>query len=231
MSRSVKPKNNDYIDSSGIVHNREQLNNIIIIDKFNDTSGNDWKEMLRNKIDYCIPLFTRENQTIILNGGWQNMNFGFAMVTKITDTHQTDAIYQIVWCSGFGMYYCRKIGNDYNYWSTSDGITDGGNGWKKKDYPDRTEYFKTMQFSYTYNANGWDWVSLSNNELKLPTGITFNADTMVFSGNVRCDDTAISLELSVPNNSQYIGMNYRNKYLDVITNVNSWCNFRLTVYK
>jgi hypothetical protein len=109
MSRSVKPKNNDYIDSSGIVYNREQLNNIIIIDKFNDTSGNDWKEMLRNKIDYCIPLFTRENQTIILNGGWQNMNFGFAMVTKI------GTVYQIVWFSSSGAYYCRKSGNEYYF--------------------------------------------------------------------------------------------------------------------
>lgn len=224
MSRSIKFKNNDYIDSSGVTHNREKLSDIIIIDKFNDTSGADWKEMLRNKIDYCIPLFTRENQTIILNGGWQTVNYGFAMVTKI------NTVYQIVWCSNFGMCYCRKMGNDYFYWSTFDGITDAGNGWKKKEYPDRTEYFKTIQFNYTFSGNGWGWISLSNDELTLPTGVTFNANTMIFIGNAKCDDTAISLDLSTPNNSIYIGMTWRNKYGGDVNN-NCICNFHLTVYK
>lgn len=222
--KSIKLKNDHYIDSSGIMHNREPLNNIIIIDKFNDTSGNGWKEMLKNKINYCIPLFTRTNQTISLNGGWQGVDFGFAMVSRINN------VYQIVWCSNSGIYYCRKIGDEYNYWSTSDGITNAGNGWKKKEYPDRTEYFKTMNFTYTYDEAGWGWVSF-NNENSLPTGITFNANTMIFSGNARCDDTAISLNVGVSNGSKVIDINWRNKYWDKVINVNSWCNFHLTVYK
>lgn len=224
MSRSIKFKNNDYIDSSGIAHNREQLNNIIVIDKMNDTSGNDWKEMLRNKIDYCIPLFTRENQSIVLNGGWQGVNFGFAMVTRI------DTIYQIVWFSTNGAFYCRKSGNEYLYWSTSDGITDGGNGWKKKEYPDRTEYFKYLEFNYTFSGNGWSWVSFSNNELALPTGIAFNADTMIFSGNASCIDTAVSLNTALENGQSYMLLTWRNKYSGDVNN-NCICNFHLTVYK
>ncbi len=81
------------------------------IDLFNDTSGNDWQTMMKNKIDWCITnLNTTKQKTMsFVNGGWSGVNYGCGVFSII------DGVYQLIWvCSDF-IAYCRKSGTDYEY--------------------------------------------------------------------------------------------------------------------
>lgn len=81
------------------------------LNMFNDTSGSYWQDMMKNKLDYCIDTIdtNRNNAETFINGGWYGVNYGFGIFSKIGNT------YQLVWFSSNATYYCRKIGNNYDY--------------------------------------------------------------------------------------------------------------------
>ena len=81
---------------------------------FNDTSGSDWKVMLKNKLDWCISNITTTKSYLqtFINGGWQGNMFGLGMFSKINST------YQLVWFSGTGTYYVLKYGSSYSYYQS-----------------------------------------------------------------------------------------------------------------
>ena len=99
------------------VTNNEQdiitLNNTL--DMINDTSGSDWQEMMKNKLDYCINNIntTKENVETFINGGWSGRNFGFGVFSKLRNTYQNT--YQLVWFSSDGIYFCRNVFGTYDY--------------------------------------------------------------------------------------------------------------------
>lgn len=81
------------------------------IDLFQDTSGSNWADMMKNKIDYCIANIntSKTNAMVFINGGWQNVNWGYGLFSKI------DEYYQLVWISIYGVFYVRKINGNYEY--------------------------------------------------------------------------------------------------------------------
>ena len=221
MAKSFKYKDNMFLDSTGIVHNKQLLSDILVVDMFDDTSGSDWKEMLRNKIAYCKPKFTRQNQSILLNGGWLNHNFGFAICTRIGTQ------YQIVWLCISGICYCRYDGSQYYYWSNFDTISTDANGWKKKEYADRTEYWKNGSYpNTTYNGNGWGYLP----DIQLPVGLTFNDNTMTFSAEINCGDSAMTASCRINSGGTYIYGGWQNKYGGTVT-AGFRYHFAITVYK
>ena len=82
-------------------------------DYYNDTAGTSWQDMMKNKIDYCINngFVYGTNGMCFFNGGWSGVNYGFGIFSKI------GAMYQLVWYSTDGIYFCRKDGiyNTYLY--------------------------------------------------------------------------------------------------------------------
>lgn len=111
MSNSFKYKNNNYLDSSGIVKNREILNQYLNrkIEYFNDTTATNINELLRNKMDLCSQQCQNETKCqMFINGGWSGKNYGFGMYSKI------DGCQQLIWICTDGIYFCRKIGNIYD---------------------------------------------------------------------------------------------------------------------
>ena len=90
---------------------------------FNDTSGSDWKVMLKNKIDWCISNITTTKSYLqtFINGGWQGQMFGLGMFSKINST------YQLIWFSGTGTHYVLKYGTTYTYYrSLFSSVEDSG---------------------------------------------------------------------------------------------------------
>lgn len=86
--------------------------NIIKLDMMDDTSGSTWQNMMKNKIDYCINNIntTKGDIETFINGGWYGRNYGFGVFSKLGN------VYQLVWFSSDGIYYCRKLGDStYNY--------------------------------------------------------------------------------------------------------------------
>ena len=97
------------------------LNLVDRLDMIDDTSGSNWQDMMKNKLDYCINNIntTKTNIETFINGGWYGVNYGFGVFSKLGDT------YQLIWTSSNATYYCRKIGNgNYEYKDMS--ITDTG---------------------------------------------------------------------------------------------------------
>ena len=104
------------IDSSDITvsQNNSDIGLTLVdrLDMMNDTSGANWQDMMKNKLDYCINNIntTKTNIETFINGGWNGVNFGFGIFSKIETT------YQLVWYSSNATYYCRKLGNGtYEY--------------------------------------------------------------------------------------------------------------------
>ena len=112
------------IDSSDITVSQTNddisLNLVDRLDMFNDTSGSTWQDMMKNKIDYCIDNIdtTRQNVETFINGGWSGANFGFGIFSKIGTT------YQLIWFSSNATYYCRKLGDTYQYTDICSGSKD-----------------------------------------------------------------------------------------------------------
>lgn len=82
------------------------------LDMIDDTSGSTWQEMMKNKLDYCVSTIdtNRNNVETFINGGWYAVNYGFGIFSKLGN------IYQLVWYSTDGIYYCRKLDNStYDY--------------------------------------------------------------------------------------------------------------------
>lgn len=109
-----KGSNNNFSASQSITGDLTVSGDITnhVLDLFNDTSGSDWKDMLKNKIDYCISNIntTKTNIETFINGGWSGVNYGFGILSKLGN------VYQLVWYSTDGIYYCRKLDNGvYDY--------------------------------------------------------------------------------------------------------------------
>ena len=88
------------------------LNLVDRLDMIDDTSGANWQDMMKNKLDYCINNIntTKTNIETFVNGGWYGRNYGFGVFSKLLNA------YQLVWFSSDGIYYCRKIDNGvYEY--------------------------------------------------------------------------------------------------------------------
>ena len=82
------------------------------LDMIDDTSGANWQDMMKNKIDYCINNIntTKTNVETFINGGWSGVNYGFGIFSKIGN------LYQLIWISINDIYYCRKSGDgNYDY--------------------------------------------------------------------------------------------------------------------
>lgn len=111
MSKSIKFKNNNYLDSSSITHNKHQLNDLLNKHFFGheDTSGAEIKEVLRKKMEYGSNLCTKEYETVMFTGGWQGINFGFSIFSKEKETKH------LVWISVRGVYICRYTDGNYEY--------------------------------------------------------------------------------------------------------------------
>lgn len=86
-------------------------NAINIYDLFNDTSGNDWQDMMKNKLDYCIANMdsTKTNTSAFVNGGWAGEQYGFGFCSKIGST------YQLIWNCVDAIFYCRYDDNNHTY--------------------------------------------------------------------------------------------------------------------
>lgn len=110
MSKAYRTINNKYIDSSCVIDSKSTLkNDLKLLKSFDDTSGSDWKEMLRNKINYCSNIVSDKSMAqMFLNGGWMNINYGFGIYSKIGTIHQ------VVWLSSSGIYY-SKLNSDGTY--------------------------------------------------------------------------------------------------------------------
>lgn len=111
MNKSIKLNDNTYLDSSCVVDNRTPLtDDLKLLKSFNDTKGADYKEMLRNKIEYCKTIVANKSRAqMFLNGGWSGINYGFGIYSKIGTIHQ------IVWFSSFGIHFCSVVGDTYKY--------------------------------------------------------------------------------------------------------------------
>ena len=89
----------------------ERINLQSSLNMFNDTSGSNWQDMMKNKLDYCISTIdtNRYNVQTFINGGWNEVNYGFGVFSKIGNT------YQLVWFSSENIYYCRNMAGTYDY--------------------------------------------------------------------------------------------------------------------
>ena len=108
------------------------------LNMFSDTSGSNWQDMMKNKLDYCISNIggTKGTQQAFINGGWSGVNFGFGIFSKIGLT------YQLVWFSSNATYYCRKLGDGTYQYTDIYGITTG---------------YATIDNSYISNAENNHW--------------------------------------------------------------------------
>lgn len=109
-----KGSNNNFSSSQSITGDLTVSGDITnhVLDLFNDTSGSNWQDMMKNKLDYCINNIntTKTNLETFINGGWSGVNYGFGVFSKI------GTVYQLIWFSSDDIYYCRKLGGEtYNY--------------------------------------------------------------------------------------------------------------------
>lgn len=111
MSKSIKFKNNNYLDSSSITHNKHQLNDILNkhFYGYEDTLGTDIYEILRNKMEYGSSLCTKEAETVMFGGGWKGENFGLSIFSK------DNLVKHLIWISIMGVYICRYYNGNYEY--------------------------------------------------------------------------------------------------------------------
>lgn len=97
------PQHNSSLEVDGDLYNNS-------LDLFNDTSGSTLKEMMKNKIDYCINNVgtNKSNFQVFINGGWSGRMFGFGLFSKI------GSFYQLTWTCEQGTYYIMKNGSNYS---------------------------------------------------------------------------------------------------------------------
>lgn len=118
MSKKIKLKDNNFWDTSSIMHDKTILSDLINkhFYGYSDTVGTDIKELLRNKIEYGLSLCTQYYETVMFDGGWSGHNFGFSIFSK------NGGIYHVIWISTFGIYMCRSYNGTYTYhqisWTT-----------------------------------------------------------------------------------------------------------------
>ena len=100
MAKSIRLKNNVFLDSSSIY---PKLNN------YNESSGTSTTNLLKNKLDWCIANIKIGEQGItFINGGWSQNSFGFGLFSKIAN------VYQLIYFDENFIGYCAKLWNN-NY--------------------------------------------------------------------------------------------------------------------
>lgn len=97
------------------------LNLVDRLDLRNDTSGANWQDMMKNKLDYCINNIntTKSDVETFINGGWSGVNYGFGLFSKLGTN------YQLVWISSNATYYCRKLSNNTYQYTNITGVSTG----------------------------------------------------------------------------------------------------------
>lgn len=133
------------------------LNLVDRLDMTNDTSGANWQDMMKNKLDYCINNIntTKENVETFINGGWYGVNYGFGVFSKLGSANA----YQLVWFSSNATYYCRKLG-DGTYQYTNITGQDGGTATVNSSYISNAEnnhyekYGRVVSYSFTMTVTG-----------------------------------------------------------------------------
>ena len=165
------------IDSSDITVSQTNddisLNLVDRLDMFNDTSGSNWQDMMKNKLDYCINNIntTKENVETFINGGWSGINIGFGIFSKIGNK------YQLIWTSSNATYYCRKLGNGTYQYTNITGVSTGSatvnntyisnaenNHWEKNG--------KVVSYSFTMTVTG-SWSTTTRFLSGLPKAQTY----------------------------------------------------------
>ena len=112
MSKAIKFKNNTYLDTSGITHNKLNLKDIINkrMYGYQDTSASDIKELLRKKIAYGSSLCTLTNESVVFSGGWSGINFGLTLYSQTGDTKHA------ILFSTTGIYFGIQYNGNYEYY-------------------------------------------------------------------------------------------------------------------
>lgn len=86
----------------------------IVLKMFNDTSGTDWKTMLKAKVDY-VRANGMSGKTYIMQGGWAGQAYGYAVIYW-TNTYVVCDFYGL----GGRWYRCVYNGSDYSYYCFSE---------------------------------------------------------------------------------------------------------------
>lgn len=131
------------------------LNLVDRLDMIDDTSGANWQDMMKNKIDYCINNIntTKENVETFINGGWSGVNYGFGVFSKLGD------VYQLIWTSSDATYYCRKLGGGTYQYTNITGVS-AGSATVNNTYISNAEnnhyekYGRVVSFSFTMTVTG-----------------------------------------------------------------------------
>ena len=151
--------NVNLVDSNDIVVSQNNSNiGLTLVDRLdmnNDTSGANWQDMMKNKLDYCIANIntTKTNIETFINGGWSGVNYGFGVFSKLGDT------YQLMWTSSNAMYYCRKLSNNTYQYTNITG-QDGGTATVNNTYISNAEnnhyekYGRVVSYSFTMTVTG-----------------------------------------------------------------------------
>lgn len=142
---------------------------------YQDSPGENYEEMLRNKLDYCISNVdaSKEYTMFFINGGWYGKNYGFGIYSKIAHIHQ------LVWHSPWGTYFCRKSGDTYTYrragdytYVTRHNPASSGNYLALLEYTEGEQVVHTSPGFSVYNANGTN----GRSEISLGTNVASGTD-------------------------------------------------------
>lgn len=165
------------INSSDITvsqtNNDISLNLVDRLDMFDDTSGSNWQDMMKNKLDYCINNIntTKTNCETFINGGWSGVNYGLGVLSKIGN------VYQLVWYSIDSIYYCRKLEDGTYQYGNITGVSTGS-ATVNNTYISNAEnnhyekYGRVVSFSFTLTVKG-SWNATTQFLSGLPKAQTY----------------------------------------------------------
>lgn len=122
------------------------------LDLFNDTSGSNWKDMIKNKLDYCVSNMktSKYYMETFINGGWSGVNYGLGLFSKIGTN------YQLSWFYIDGYKYVRKVGSTYSYYSSNpDILYDNSTGIQSRYSAliDNLSSYKKLAITFTMYKN------------------------------------------------------------------------------
>lgn len=110
-SLAIESDSNDIIHGSNILS--DILNNHFY--GYDDTTGEDIKELLRNKMEYGKSLCTRQDESVVFGGGWNSHNYGLSIYS-----HSGWGKYQhLIFISTDGIRMCRNLNGTYTYYTMS----------------------------------------------------------------------------------------------------------------
>lgn len=192
------------------------------LDLFSDTSGSSWKDMMKNKLDYCVSTMktSKQNMETFINGGWSGVNYGFGIFSKI------GTAYQLTWFTNDGYKYVRKIGSTYSYYSsTPDVLYNNNTGIQSKSYAsvNNLSNYKKLAITFTVYKNSDQantggtahicWLDLSKKDANgyARAGIVVPySDSHLSSGNIQPNDFKALFEADFNNNRVYCLFAYNN---------------------